>query len=121
MEPRVRYARSGDVHIAYAVLGDGPIDVVFVPGFISSVDLTFESPFAPVIERLARIARVIVFDKRGTGMSDRARALPDLETRMDDLRAVMDATDSVSAHIIGISEARSRSCSPRPSPNALDP
>src|SRR5262249_45725477 len=104
VQPVVHYARSDGVHIAYSVFGDGPIDVVVVPGFVSSVDLALEGPLAAVLERLARVARVITFDKRGTGMSDRAGDIPGLETRMDDLRAVMDANECNAAHLVGVSE-----------------
>jgi len=73
MAPKVRYARSGDVHIAYAVVGEGPIDIVFVPGFVSNVGNSFDAEVSPIFaawfERLSRFARVIVFDKRGTGLS----------------------------------------------------
>jgi pimeloyl-ACP methyl ester carboxylesterase len=91
VEPKVRYARSDDVHLAYATFGDGPIDIVLIPGFVSAIDLTLEGSFGPFIERVSSFARVICFDKRGTGLSDRVGTLPNLDTRMDDLRAVMDA------------------------------
>ena len=103
--PETRYARSGDVSIAYQVAGEGPFDVVVVPGFISHVELGWEIPFSgEVRRRLASIARLIVFDKRGTGMSDRVTGAPSLETRMDDVRAVMDAAGSSRAAVIGVSE-----------------
>ncbi len=104
VEPKVRYARSGDVHLAYATFGDGPIDIVLIPGFVSAVDLTLEGTFGPFVERVSSLARVITFDKRGTGLSDRVGTLPNLDTRMDDLRAVMDAVGSDRAHLAGISE-----------------
>jgi len=87
----VFYARSGDVAIAYQVVGDGPVDVVFVRGFAGDVLSVWEQPLlAQFIEGLSAFSRVILIDKRGTGLSDRVREVPTLETRMDDLRAVMD-------------------------------
>src|SRR5439155_10728104 len=96
-----RYTRSGDVWIAYRIFGDGPFDVVFHPGFISHVELMTELPtyHGRVVERLASFARLIVLDQRGVGMSDRVSGVPTLETRMDDLRAVMDAVSSPRAAI----------------------
>jgi pimeloyl-ACP methyl ester carboxylesterase len=105
--PETRYARSGDVHIAYSVTGDGPIDLVYVPGFVSHLELNWEdAAYARFLRRLASFSRLIVFDKRGTGMSDRvpADALPSLETRMDDVRAVLDAAGSERAALLGVSE-----------------
>jgi pimeloyl-ACP methyl ester carboxylesterase len=88
--PEVRYAKSGDVSIAYAVVGDGPFDVIFVGGWIFSVlEYAWEVPPADFFRRLASFSRLIVFDKRGTGLSDSSAGVPDLETRMDDIRAVM--------------------------------
>ena len=105
MLPETRYAKSGDVHIAYQVIGNGPIDLVFVPGFISHVDHVWEEPrWAGFLERLASFARLICFDKRGTGVSDRISAIPTLEERMDDVREVMDAVGSERAALFGISE-----------------
>jgi pimeloyl-ACP methyl ester carboxylesterase/DNA-binding CsgD family transcriptional regulator len=106
-QPATRYARSGDVHIAYQVVGEGPLDLVFVHGFISNLDHQWEDPgFAHLLSRLAAFARLIVFDKRGTGLSDRVapEALPTLEQRMDDVRAVMDAAGSRRAALFGSSE-----------------
>lgn len=105
--PEVRYARSGDVSIAYQVVGDGPIDLVYVPGFVSNLEAWWEHPGAAnALRRLASFARLIVFDKRGTGLSDRVSVdhLPTLEQRMDDVRAVMDAAGSQRAAIFGHSE-----------------
>ena len=105
--PQTRYAKSGDVNIAYQVLGDGPSDLVYVPGWVSHVELAWELPdLARGFERLASFSRLILFDKRGTGMSDPVptSALPTLEQRMDDVRAVMDAVGSTSAAIFGASE-----------------
>jgi pimeloyl-ACP methyl ester carboxylesterase len=102
-----RYAKSGDVHIAYQVVGDGPVDLVFVPGWITHVELAWDDPFeAAFRRRLASFARLIVFDKRGTGLSDRVPVdqLPILEERMDDVRAVMDAAGSERAALLGVSE-----------------
>jgi pimeloyl-ACP methyl ester carboxylesterase len=105
--PRTRYARSGRCSIAYQVAGTGPGDLVFIPGFVSNVELQWEfAPMAAFFGRLARGARLIVFDKRGTGLSDRVPAtdLLPLEERMDDVRAVMDAAGSERATLFGISE-----------------
>jgi class 3 adenylate cyclase len=101
----IRYARSGDVNIAYDVTGAGPFDLVVVHGFFSHLEIDLElAAFAHMHERLASFARVIRFDKRGTGLSDRGVGLPDFETRMDDVRAVMDAVGSESAALLGYSE-----------------
>jgi len=105
MQPITQYARSGDVHIAYQAFGDGPINLVLVPGFVSNVENYWEQPdFARFLTRLASYARVVTFDKRGTGGSDRVGELPGLEMRMDDLRAVMDAAGMDQAALLGISE-----------------
>jgi class 3 adenylate cyclase len=99
------YARSGDVSIAYQVLGDGTFDVVFVPPLVSNVELGWEVPGTRAfLERLGSFSRLIHFDKRGTGMSDRVAGAPTLETRMDDVRAVMDAAGSERAALVGWSE-----------------
>jgi len=103
--PETRYARSGDVRIAYQIVGDGPLDLVFVPGFVSNVDLFWETPeWAQFFSRLAAFSRLILFDKRGTGLSDRDVGIATLEERMDDVRAVMDAADSDRAALFGMSE-----------------
>lgn len=102
-----RYARSGDVRIAYQVVGQGAFDLVFVPGFISNLDLHWEDEgYSRLLKRLSAFSRLILFDKRGTGLSDRVDAnhLPSLETRMDDVRAVMDAAGSGRAALLGASE-----------------
>jgi class 3 adenylate cyclase len=107
MQPETRYTRSGDVHIAYQVVGQGPIDLVYVPGWVSHVELCWEEPIhARFLNRLASFTRLIMFDKRGTGLSDRVSddKLPTLEERMDDLRAVMDAVGSKRAALFGYSE-----------------
>jgi class 3 adenylate cyclase len=101
----VRYARSGDVNIAYRVWGDGPFDVVFVPGSTSHVDFVTDVPgFRAILAELASYSRLIFFDKRGTGLSDPVDAGTPLEVRMDDVRAVMDAAGSEHAAVMGISE-----------------
>jgi pimeloyl-ACP methyl ester carboxylesterase len=112
MPPETRYAKSGDVNIAYQVVGDGPFDLVYVPGWVSNVDLLWERPKpARFLERLASFSRLIMFDKRGTGMSDRVSndRLPTLEQRMDDVRAVLDAVGSENAALLGHSEGCSMS------------
>jgi DNA-binding SARP family transcriptional activator/class 3 adenylate cyclase len=104
--PPVLYARSGDLSIAYQVSGDGPVDLVLVSGFISHLEKDWDDPrHAHFLERLGSITRLIRFDKRGTGLSDRPHDVPDLETRMDDVRAVMDAVGSRRAVLFGYSEA----------------
>jgi pimeloyl-ACP methyl ester carboxylesterase len=101
----IRYARSGDVNIAYQVTGEGPFDLVLVHGFFSHLEVDWEHPASRHInERLASFARLIRFDKRGTGLSDRSVGMPDFEARMDDVRAVMDATGSERAALFGYSE-----------------
>ena len=126
------YARSGEVHIAYQVVGDGPFDLVFVPGFVTHVELQWKLPaMGAFIDELGSFSRLIRFDKRGTGMSDPVSGAPTLETRMDDVRAVMDAVGSRRAAFYGLSEGAAlsvlfaatypertaalvlRSCSPR--------
>jgi DNA-binding SARP family transcriptional activator/pimeloyl-ACP methyl ester carboxylesterase len=105
MPARTPETRSGDVSVAYQVLGDGPFDVVYAPPFVTHVELAWQIPsLAAYFRHLASFCRLIRFDKRGTGMSDRVRSLPTLDTRMDDLRAVMDAAGSERAAIIGASE-----------------
>ena len=103
--PTTRYARSGDVHIAYQVVGDGPVDLVLVPGWVSNVEAFWEYPdCVDFLNRLAGFSRLIVFDKRGTGLSDRVSFVPTLETRIDDLRAVLAAVGSSRAVLCGYSE-----------------
>jgi pimeloyl-ACP methyl ester carboxylesterase len=105
MQPETRYAKSGDVNIAYQVIGEGPLDLVLVPGFVSHLELDWEEHrHAHFLERLASFARLIRFDKRGTGLSDRPGGLPDIETRMDDVRAVLDAVGSERTALFGYSE-----------------
>jgi pimeloyl-ACP methyl ester carboxylesterase/class 3 adenylate cyclase len=103
--PHTRYAQSGDVSIAYQVIGDGPIDLILVPGYISHIEFAHELPgFSPFMRRLASFARVITFDKRGQGLSDRMAGVPSLELRMDDVRAVMDTVGAKRAALAGFSE-----------------
>src|SRR5436305_1050865 len=103
--PTTHYANSGGVSIAYQVVGDGPRDVILVLGFATHLDLQWELPaFARFCERIASFARLIIFDKRGTGLSDPVSEVPTLEQRVDDIRAVMDATTSKRATLMGISE-----------------
>ena len=105
MIPETRYARSGDVNIAYQVVGAGPRDLILVPGWLSNVEVFWEEPpVARMLRRLSSFSRLILFDKRGTGLSDRMGDLPSLETRMDDVRAVMDAVGSKRAALCGCSE-----------------
>jgi pimeloyl-ACP methyl ester carboxylesterase/class 3 adenylate cyclase len=105
MQPQTRYAQSGDVNIAYQVVGTGPLDLVFVPGFVSHLDLQWADPrIARFFERLASFSRLILFDKRGTGLSDPVAGPAPLEDRMDDVRAVMDAAGSERAALFGLSE-----------------
>jgi len=107
VQPETQYAKSGDVNVAYQVVGDGRFDLVFVPGWISNVDLMWQEPtHERFLRRLASFSRLILFDKRGTGLSDRVPndLLPTLEERMDDVRAVMDAAGSEQAALFGYSE-----------------
>ena len=103
--PETRYAKSGDIHIAYQVVGEGEVDLVYVPGFVSNLDLNWEEPDrAYFYSRLAAFSRLILFDKRGTGLSDRSAGIASLEVRMDDVRAVMDAAGCERAAVFGLSE-----------------
>jgi pimeloyl-ACP methyl ester carboxylesterase/DNA-binding CsgD family transcriptional regulator len=103
--PATQYAKSGPVSIAFQVLGEGPKDLVLVPGFVSHVEVAWEQPrLAHFLERLASFSRLILFDKRGTGMSDPVSSPPSMDERMDDIRAVMDAAGSQRATMFGISE-----------------
>src|SRR6266542_1425176 len=104
MRPRTQYAKSGDVHIAYQVLGNGPFDLVLVPSFVTHLEYQWENPpLVSFVERLASFSRLIMLDKRGTGMSDRVD-IATAEERMDDVRAVMDAAGSDQAALFGMSE-----------------
>ena len=103
--PWVSYAKSGNVNIAYSVVGSGPFDLVFAPNWVlSTLEVAWDGPPARLFEALASFCRLIVFDKRGTGLSDRVAGVPDLETRMDDVRAVMDAADSTRAAVMGVAD-----------------
>lgn len=103
--PVTRYAKSGDIHVAYQVFGDGPVNFILAPGFFSHVEAQWDyAPWAAVLRRLGERARVAVFDKRGTGLSDPVVSVPGMEQRMDDLRAVMDAAGFETAFVMGISE-----------------
>ena len=104
---RSGYAKSGDIHIAYQVVGHGAIDLIYVQGWVSHLEYAWEyPPFARCLQRLASFTRLIRLDKRGTGLSDRvsSRRFPTLEQRMDDVRAVMDAVGSERAVLFGTSE-----------------
>jgi pimeloyl-ACP methyl ester carboxylesterase len=103
--PVTRFTQSHDVSIAYQVTGNGPADLVLVPGFVSHLEQNWLNPFvAQFLERLASFSRLIMFDKRGTGLSDRSVGTPSLGERMDDIRAVMDAVGSRRAVLMGVSE-----------------
>jgi class 3 adenylate cyclase/pimeloyl-ACP methyl ester carboxylesterase len=105
MQPATRYAKSGDVRIAYQVFGEGPIDLVFAPPFVSNIENFWDQPdLSRWLLRIGGYARVSMFDKRGTGMSDRVSELPGLDVRMDDLRAVMDAVKMDRPALLGFSE-----------------
>ncbi len=107
MQPVTRYAKSGDVHVAYQVFGEGP-DLVVAPGFVSHIENYWDEPhFARSLNKLSGFFRVVLFDKRGTGLSDRVPHLPHMDERMDDLRAVMDAVGIERASLLGISEGGS--------------
>ena len=108
MTPEIRYAKSGDVHIAYQTFGQGAENIVIIPGFISHIEHVWDSPDqSRWLNQLARRTRVTLFDKRGTGLSDRLGQLPNLDQRMDDARAVMNAADIAPAAIMGVSEGGS--------------
>ena len=105
IKPQTRYAKSGKISIAYQVFGSGALDLVFVPGWISHLEFSWEQPeYARFLTGLGSFARVIMFDKRGTGLSDRDAGLPSLEERMDDVRAVMDTVGIERAAVVGASE-----------------
>ncbi|MGF6430311.1 MULTISPECIES: adenylate/guanylate cyclase domain-containing protein [Bradyrhizobium] len=103
--PETHYAQSADASIAYQVIGDGPVDIILVPGLFSHIEFMHEMPgYTAVLRRLSRFARVVTFDKRGQGLSDRMTGAPSLEQRMDDVRAIMDAIGSTKAVLFGFSE-----------------
>jgi len=100
--PPTRYAKSGDLNIAYQVVGDGPVDLVFVPGIMTNVELAWEEEhWADFLVQLASFSRVILFDRRGVGLSDRVTGVPTLEERADDVRAVLEAVGSERAALFG--------------------
>ncbi|MFY9588205.1 MAG: adenylate/guanylate cyclase domain-containing protein [Actinomycetota bacterium] len=104
-QPKTQFAKNGDVSIAYQVVGDGPLDLIIIPGFVSHVEMAWELPAARrMFERLASFSRLILFDKRGTGLSDPVQTVPTLEVRMDDARAVLDAVGSEHSALFGVSE-----------------
>jgi pimeloyl-ACP methyl ester carboxylesterase len=108
--PETRYALSGDVNIAYQTMGTGPVDIIMVPGFVSHVEFTHElAGYTAFLRRLSSFARVVTFDKRGQGLSDRITGAPSLEQRMDDVRAVMDEVGSQRAVVVGFSEGSAMS------------
>jgi pimeloyl-ACP methyl ester carboxylesterase len=103
--PTTLYARSGALHVAYQVVGDGPRDLVYIPSAFGHVEMYWEQPSVEYfLRRLASFSRLMIFDKRGTGMSDRTGGTPTLEERIDDVRAVMDAVGSQRAALFGMSE-----------------
>ena len=107
MQPVTRYAKSGDIHVAYQVFGEGP-ELVMAPGFVSHVENSWDEPrLARWLSKLGEFCRVVLFDKRGTGLSDRVAHLPHMDERMDDLRAVMDAVGIDRASLLGVSEGGS--------------
>lgn len=108
IKPTTQYTKSGRINIAYQVFGSGPVDLVYIPGWVSNIDLMWCCPeLVSFLQELGKVARVILFDKRGTGLSDRVVALSTLEERMDDIRAVMDAVGSQKAVLFGHSEGGS--------------
>ncbi|PYS68525.1 MAG: adenylate/guanylate cyclase domain-containing protein [Acidobacteria bacterium] len=105
LKPETKYAKSGDIHIAYQVLGEGPLDLIYVPGWVTHIEYGWEEPsLANFYRRLASFSRLILFDKRGTGLSDQSTNMPTMEQRMDDVRAVMEAAGSERAVVFGTSE-----------------
>src|SRR6202451_4230020 len=108
--PDTRYALRGDVRMAYQTMGGGPVDIIIVPGIVSHVEFVHEFPgYTALLRRLSSFARVVTFDKRGQGLSDRISGAPSLEQRMDDVRAVMDDVGSQRAVIVGFSEGSAMS------------
>lgn len=105
LKPRTHFTSAGDVAIAYQVIGDGPVDLIYASGWLHNIDVIWEHPgYNRFLSRLAEQCRLILFDKRGTGMSDRDVGAPTLEERTDDIRAVMEAAGSKKASIFGVSE-----------------
>jgi len=111
MIPEIKYARCSDVHIAYQTVGSGPLDLVLVPGWVSNIEIFWEEPaLVRFLQRLSSFSRLILFDKRGTGLSDRVCYTPTLEERMEDVRSVMDAVHSRRAALVGYSEGGPMCC-----------
>src|SRR5689334_9553155 len=103
--PETRYVKSDDVYVAYQVVGDGPFDLLVVPGFVSNIEANWRNPdLSAFFRRLASFCRVILFDKRGTGMSDRGSQIFTLEQRMHDVQAILDKVDCKHASLFGVSE-----------------
>src|SRR5882672_11070357 len=103
--PLTRYAMSGDLSVAYQTMGDGPINIIAIPGIVSHVEFLHEMPgYTAFLQRLSKFARVITFDKRGQGLSDMISGAPTLEERMDDVRAVLDSVGAQRAALLGFSE-----------------
>ena len=120
MQPHTRYARSGPVSIAYQVLGGGEIDLVLVPGFVSHVEVAWEEPrLARFLSRLAAFSRLIVFDKRGTGMSDPVPGPPSMDERMQDIGAVMDAVGPTAPRSSASRRAAPSACCSLPSTRSV--
>jgi pimeloyl-ACP methyl ester carboxylesterase/AraC-like DNA-binding protein len=110
LKPKTRYTKSGDINIAYQVIGNGPIDIVYIPGWVSNIDMMWAEPrLAAFLIRLTMFSRLILFDKRGTGLSDRSDKYSTLEERMDDILAVMNAVNSKKAVLFSHSEGGSAS------------
>ncbi|MBO0331460.1 alpha/beta fold hydrolase [[Muricauda] lutisoli] len=108
MKPKTNYTKSGEFNIAYQVVGDGPVDIIYIPGWVSNIDMMWAEPrLAAFLARLALFSRLILFDKRGTGLSDRTDDYSTMEERMDDINAVMDATHSGKAFLFSHSEGGS--------------
>ncbi|MCW5519056.1 alpha/beta fold hydrolase [Aureitalea sp. L0-47] len=108
MKPKTNYTKSGDFNIAYQVIGDGPVDIIYIPGWVSNIDMMWAEPrLASFLTRLTLFSRLILFDKRGTGLSDRTDEYSTMEERMDDINAVMEATNSDKAFLFSHSEGGS--------------
>ncbi|MBO3118017.1 alpha/beta fold hydrolase [Winogradskyella sp. DF17] len=108
MKPITNYTKSGTFNIAYQVIGEGPVDIIYIPGWVSNIDMMWSEPrLAAFLTRLAFFSRLIIFDKRGTGLSDRSDEYSTMEERMDDINAVMDATNSKKAFLFSHSEGGS--------------
>ncbi len=111
MKPLTQYAKSGNVNIAYQVAGQGPVDLIYIPGWVSNIDMMWKDPkIAPFLMALCQFTRLIVFDKRGTGLSDRVDTTCTLEVRMDDIRCILDAVASKKAILFGHSEGGTIAC-----------